>query len=152
STNRRNQPNYDAAVIAHAMLQQAGINADIEVLEWGAQQDKWQKGNYQMMSFSYSSRMDPSLSFEGVMGPKDTQPRKVWDDAESLELLTQSMRETDPAQRQKMFDDLHARMLEQVPLIPIFNTLATGAYRKNVSGFESSVFGTPQLWEVSKKD
>ncbi|OZI15701.1 peptide ABC transporter substrate-binding protein [Bordetella genomosp. 7] len=152
STNRRNQPNYDAAVIAQAMLQQAGINADIEVLEWGAQQDKWQKGNYQMMSFSYSSRMDPSLSFEGVMGPKDTQPRKVWDDAESLELLTQSMRETDPAQRQKMFDDLHARMLEQVPLIPIFNTLATGAYRKNVSGFESSVFGTPQLWEVSKKD
>lgn len=62
TTNKRNLPNFDTAVIAQAMLQQAGINVEIEVLEWGAQQDKWQKGNYQMMSFSYSSRMDPSLS------------------------------------------------------------------------------------------
>lgn len=152
STNKRNLPNFDAAVIAQAMLQEAGINAEIEVLEWGAQQDKWQKGNYQMMSFSYSSRMDPSLSFEAVMGPKDTQPRKVWEDAQALEQLTASMRETDPAKRQALFDALHGRMMEQVPIIALFNTLSTGAYRKNVEGFESSIFGTPQLWEVSKKD
>src|SRR5690606_4611708 len=149
STNRRNQPNYDAAVIAHAMLQQAGINADIEVLEWGAQQDKWQKGNYQMMSFSYSSRMDPALSYEGVMGPKETQPRKVWDDSQSLELLNKAMNESDIAVRNKIFHDLHGMMIEQVPIIPLFNTLSTGAYRKSVSGFESTLFGTPQLWEVT---
>jgi peptide/nickel transport system substrate-binding protein len=43
-------------------------------------------------------------------------------------------------------------MLEQVPIIPLFNTLSTGAYRKNVQGFESSIFGAPLLWEVSKAD
>lgn len=152
STNKRNLPNYDAAVITQAMLQQAGINADIEVLEWGAQQDKWQKGNYQLMSFSYSSRMDPALSFEAVIGDKTTQPRKLWDDPTARTLLDQAANAIDAKDRQPVLDKLHRLMLEQVPVIPLFNTLSTGAYRKNVSGFESSVFGMPQLWEVSKKN
>jgi len=151
-TNKRNTPNFDAAVIAQAMLQQAGINVEIEVLEWGVQHDRYQKGNYQMMSFSYSARMDPSLSFEAIMGSKDTQPRKAWDDPASQALLVASMRETDPQKRQKLFDELHTRMLEQVPMIPLYNSLSAGAYRKNVSGFKSSIFGAPQLWEVRKQD
>jgi len=152
STNKRNLPNYDAAVITQAMLQQAGLNADIEVLEWGAQQDKWQKGNYQMMSFSYSSRMDPALSYEAVTGDKATQPRKLWDDPGARALLEKATNATAPAERQAVLDQLHRLMLEQVPVIPLFNTLSTGAYRKNVKGFESSIFGTPQLWEVSKTE
>ncbi len=152
STNKRNLPNYDAAVITQAMLQQAGINAEIEVLEWGAQQDRWQKGNYQLMSFSYSSRMDPALSYEAVTGDKTTQPRKLWDDPTARALLEKATQATVPAERQALLDELHRLMLEQVPIIPLFNTLSTGAYRKNVTGFESSIFGTPQLWEVSKSD
>ncbi|MBO1011967.1 ABC transporter substrate-binding protein [Achromobacter sp. SD115] len=152
STNKRNLPNYDAAVITQAMLQQAGINADIEVLEWGAQQDKWQKGNYQMMSFSYSSRMDPALSFEAVTGDKASQPRKLWDDPGARALLEKATNATAPAERQALLDQLHRLMLEQVPIIPLFNTLSTGAYRKNVQGFESSIFGAPLLWEVSKTE
>lgn len=151
STNKRNLPNFEAAVIAQAMMQQAGINADIEVLEWGAQQDKWQKGNYQMMSFSYSSRMDPALSYEAVIGDKKAQPRKLWDDPQAIASLDTLFKTSEPAARQKIIDDLHALMLEQAPVIPIFNTLSTGAYRKDVVGFESTVFGMPQLWEVSKK-
>jgi len=151
-TNKRNTPNFDAAVIAQAMLQQAGINAEIEVLEWGVQHDRYQKGNYQMMSFSYSARMDPSLSFEAIMGPKDTQPRKAWDDPDSQTLLMRSMRETDPQQRQQLFDTLHTRMLAQVPMIPLYNSLSVGAYRNTVRGFKSSIFGAPQLWEVRKQD
>ena len=151
STNKRNLPNFEAAVIAQAMMQQAGINADIEVLEWGAQQDRWQKGNYQVMSFSYSSRMDPALSYEAVMGDKTTQPRKLWDEPNALAQLDALFKASEPSERQPIIDDLHARMLEQVPVIPIFNTLSTGAYRKNVVGFESTVFGMPQVWEVSKR-
>ncbi|WP_116082156.1 ABC transporter substrate-binding protein [Tropicimonas sp. IMCC34011] len=152
TTNKRNMPNFDAAVIAQAMLQAAGINVEVEVVEWGVQSSQWQAGNYQLMSFSYSARMDPVFSYEAVMGPKDEQPRKVWDDPESQEILIQAMNEPDEEKRQALIEDLHRRMVEFVPIIPLFNILSTGAYRDTITGYESSSFGGPQLWEVSKAE
>lgn len=149
-TNKRNQSNFDTAIVLQSMLQSAGINSAVEVLEWGAQQDRWQKGNYQIMAFGYSSRMDAALSYEAIMGPKDSQPRKVWEDKNALELLGQVTNETRDEERQKLFDQLHQAMIEQVPIIPIFNTLSVGASRKTVRGFSSNVFSAPLLWEVEK--
>lgn len=152
ATNRRNMPNFDAAVIAQAMLQAAGINVEVEVLEWGVQSSQWQAGNYQLMSFSYSARMDPVFSYEAVMGPKEQQSRKVWDEPISQEILIEAMNEADEEKRQALIEDLHRRMIEYVPIIPLFNTLSTGAYRDTITGYESSIFGGPQLWEVSKSE
>lgn len=149
-TNKRNQSNFDTAIVLQSMLQTAGINSAVEVLEWGAQQDRWQKGNYQIMAFGYSSRMDAALSYEAVMGPKDSQPRKVWEDKAALELLGQVTNETRDAERQKLFDQLHVAMIDQVPIIPIFNTLSVGASRKSVKGYASNVFSAPLLWETEK--
>ncbi len=55
-----------AAVVVQAMLQSAGINAEIEVLDWATQLDRYNKGNYQMQSFSFSARFDPAIAFEQI--------------------------------------------------------------------------------------
>ena len=150
-TNKRNQANFDTAIILQAMLQAAGIKAEVEVLEWGVQTDRWQKGNYQIMAFSYSSRMDPALNYEAVMGPKDSQPRKLWEDKAALDTLAEATDETRSEARQKLFDRLHTAMIDQVPIIPLFSTATAGASRKNVVGYSSNVFGAPLLWEVEKR-
>nr|WP_253206853.1 ABC transporter substrate-binding protein [Verticiella sp. GG226] len=150
TTNKRNPVHFDGALIAQAMLQQAGINTDIEVVEWGTQQDRWQKGNYQLMSFSYSARTDASLSYEAIMGPKDTQPRKLWDNPEAQALLEKSMSTDDVAERQKLFDELHVMMLKDVPVLALFNTLSAGAYRTSVKGYSSTLFSNAIYWEVEK--
>jgi hypothetical protein len=72
-------------------------------MDWAAQLDRYSKGEYQAMAFVYSARLDASLSFEMLMGPKATQPRKVWDNPEAQELLRQSMLTTDTAKRQALF-------------------------------------------------
>ena len=69
------------------MAQAVGIKIDIEVLDWAAQLDRYNKGDYQAMAFPYSARLDPSLSFEMLTGPKATQPRKVWDNPQAQEML-----------------------------------------------------------------
>ncbi len=79
ANKRATMPSMSAALVAQAMMQAVGINAQIEVLDWATQLDRYNKGNYQMMSFSYSSRLDPALSYEQFSGPKDKQPRKVWE-------------------------------------------------------------------------
>jgi len=149
--NQQYSHHFDMAVIAQAMLQQAGINAHIEVLEWGVQHARYQKGNFQIMSFSYSGRMDPALSFEAMMGPKATQPRKVWDDPASQELLMRSMAETDPAARQALFDQLHRNAIAQVPFIVTFNAMVKAVSHNDVVGYRSTLLDSPFLWEVSKK-
>ncbi|MEZ2409656.1 peptide/nickel transport system substrate-binding protein [Bosea sp. OAE752] len=148
ANKRSSVPSFNTAVIAQAMMQAVGINAEIEVLEWATQLDRYNKGNYQMQAFSYSSRFDPALGFEQISGPKDKQPRKVWEDPEALALIDKSMVVTDPAERQKLFDELHKRFIEQVPTIFTHNDLDIIAHSKRVTGV------TPwasqlRLWEVS---
>jgi peptide/nickel transport system substrate-binding protein len=99
---------------------------EIEVLEWATQLDRYNKGNYQMQAFSYSARFDPALGFEQFSGPKDKQPRKVWENPQALALIDKAMRSADKAERQPLFDDLHKRFIEEVPMIFTFNGIEPG--------------------------
>jgi peptide/nickel transport system substrate-binding protein len=147
--NKRYPQSFDAAVIAQQMLKNIGLNIEIEVLEWATQLDRYSKGNYQMQAFPYSGRLDPALSFESITGPKDKQPRKLWDNPEVQALLDKSMVVSDKAQRQAIFDELHKRFIDEVPMVMLYNGIVGGAAAKRVSGYTSSLTSLPRAWEVS---
>jgi peptide/nickel transport system substrate-binding protein len=150
--NKRSMvPSYDLAIIAQAMLQAVGINAQVEVMEWGTQLERYQAGRYQAMSFTYSARFDPALSFEQVTGNKDKESRKVWEDPVAIELLTQALKEGDVAKRQSIFDQLHERFIDQVPMIVMYNGLDIVALNQNVEGYDAWIGQKPRLWGVSIK-
>ncbi len=148
-TNKRYPQSFNSAVVAQQMLQAIGLNVDIEVLDWAAQLDRYNKGNYQIQAFPYSGRMDPSLSYESMTGPKDRQPRKLWDDPAVQALLEGSMVVGDKAERQAIFDELHKRFMADVPMVMLYNGIAGGAVGRRVNGYASSVTSLPRLWEVS---
>ncbi|MFX8731478.1 ABC transporter substrate-binding protein, partial [Acinetobacter baumannii] len=50
----------DIAVSIQAMLAAVGVNAQIEVLDWATQLQNYLVGKFQMSSFAYSARLDPS--------------------------------------------------------------------------------------------
>ncbi len=142
-------PSFEVAVIAQAMWQAVGINVEIETIEWATQLERYQKGNYQLQSFTYSARLDPALSYEAITGDKAKQPRKVWDSAEAQALMEKSMVVTDHAERQKLFDELHRRQIDDVPIIVLYNHLDTSAVSKRIKGFAPWYASTMRLWEVS---
>lgn len=142
---------FDAAVLTQAMAQEAGIKIDIEVLDWATLLDRYNKGDYQAMSFSYSSRLDPSLSFEMISGDKNAQPRKVWDNAESRKLMTSSMEISDRAQRQALFDKLEAEFRADAPMVVFYSSVETSAVRANVQNYAGWTLGQPRAWGVSLK-
>jgi len=148
-TNKRSgRPSFDMALIAQQMMQAVGLNVDIEVLEWGTQIDRYNKGNYQMMAFSYSARLDPALSYEQIAGPKDAQPRKVWENPEALKLIDKASTTSNVAERGKIFDELHKRFMADVPMIMVFNSVDVNAQQKRLQGFTPWVASKPRLWEV----
>ena len=150
-TNRNSQAMYDQAVLAQAMARDAGLNIELEVLDWGTQQDRYLSGSYQLVSFSWSARLDPSLSFEMFSGDKTKQVRKVWDNPEALRLLASSSAVSDQAARQAIFDQMEALFRQDVAMIPIFSGVRTSAARANVIGYRGWALGSPRAWGVSFK-
>jgi len=101
------------------------------------------------MAFVYSARLDPSLSFEMLTGPKAAQPRKVWDDPEAQEMLRQSMMIDDTAKRQALFDEMHKRFIADVPMIVLFNGAELTALRKSIKGYAGWLYPEPRFWGVT---
>ena len=147
--NKRYSFVFDSAVLVQAMAQAVGLRIEIEVLDWATQLDRYSKGDYQAMAFVYSARLDPSLSFEMLTGPKATQPRKVWDNPEAQEMLRQSMLTTDTAKRQALFDEMHRRFIADVPMIVLFNGSELAAHRSSVKGYAGWLYPQPRFWGVS---
>jgi peptide/nickel transport system substrate-binding protein len=147
--NKRYSYVFDAAVLVQAMAESVGIKIEIEVLDWATQLDRYNRGDYQAMSFVFSSRLDPSLSFEMLTGPKATQPRKVWDNPDAQKMLRESMLTFDKDKRQSLFDEMHRRFIADVPMIVLFNGSELAATGKNVVGFAGWPYGEPRFWGVS---
>lgn len=148
-TNKRPaRPSFNIALVAQQMMQAVGLNVELEVLEWATQLDRYNKGNYQMMVFSYSARLDPALSYEQFSGPKDTQPRKVWESTDALALVDKASALSDEAERRRIFDELHQRFVREVPMIMIYNSVDVTALSRRVNGYTPWVASKPRLWEV----
>ncbi|MDX3807956.1 MAG: ABC transporter substrate-binding protein [Bosea sp. (in: a-proteobacteria)] len=148
ANKRATVPSYPVAIMTQAMLEAAGIKAEIEILEWATQLDRFSKGNYQMMSFSYSARIDPAQSYNQFSGPKDNLPSKVWDSREADALIERATLIGDEAERKKIFDQLHTMMLADAPLIFLYNQVDTAVVSKRLQGFAPWVASKPRLWEV----
>ncbi|WP_404401948.1 ABC transporter substrate-binding protein [Pelagibacterium halotolerans] len=146
-TNRRSAISYDVAVIAQAMLQAAGINSKIEVLEWASQLDRFRSGNYQVMAFNYSNRADPALAYNAVTASKEERANAIWDNPEAIALLNAVLQEPEQAERQELFDRLHTLFLEDVPLLMLANGLDVGVAADNVTGYRTW-HGFARLWGV----
>jgi peptide/nickel transport system substrate-binding protein len=149
ATTQRYPALFDIAVMAQAMAQRAGIRVELDVVDWAALLDRYTKGDYQAMVFSYSARLDPSLSFDMFTGPKATEPRKAWDNPEVQVLLRESFATVDRARRQAIYDDLLRRLLDEVPIIALYSSVDTSAVRRNVVGYAGWALGQPRLWGVA---
>lgn len=147
-TTKRYNALYNGAVFIQSMAKAAGINIEIEVLEWATLLDQYLKGTYQSMFFSYAARLDAALSFQMLTGPKASQPNKVWDNPEAVALINQALVASDPKIRQALFDDLHKRFIADLPMIPLWNTPDIAAFRSNVIGYKSWPAAMPRIWGV----
>lgn len=150
-TNRHYPNMYDNAVMAQALLQAAGLNARIEVLDWATQLSNYQAGRFQISSFSYSARFDPALTYDLLLGRKDQRATVQWESAAAGRLLASALAGDDPAARREIFAKLHAAMAADVPIIGLYNGVGITAVGPGVKGYRTWPGSTPILWGTSKQ-
>jgi peptide/nickel transport system substrate-binding protein len=147
-TSRRDPQMFDAAVVIQAMAARAGVNLQIDTLDWPAHLARYTTGDYQLMVQSFSPRLDPTLSFGLFIGDKRQEPRKTWDTPRARELLDEATRTADSARRQTIFDQLSLDFLQEVPAVVLFNSARLSVVRAAVTGHQNWMSAQPRLWGV----
>lgn len=146
--SRRYMSVYLAALLAQDMLRRIGLVVEVEEMEWERQFDRYAKGDYQMMMFPYSARLDPALFFDMLTGPKSTQPHKVWDDEAAIGLIQRALESVDPIKKQSFLDQIQLRFVADLPMIPLWNSPSLTLRHKRVKGFEPWAARIPRYWGV----
>jgi peptide/nickel transport system substrate-binding protein len=147
-TSRRDPQMFDTAVIVQAMAAQAGLNVQIELMDWPAHLARYTTGNYQLMIESFSPRLDPTLSFGLFIGDKRKEPRKVWDSPHARDLLDEATQAANPAARQAVMDQLNSDFLAEAPAVVLFNSARLSVVRAAVTGHQNWLSAQPRLWGV----
>lgn len=146
--NKNFEGMFDQAVIIQALLQAAGINSQIETVEWGLQLERYTKGNYQAQSFGYSGRFDPMGAWERIVGPES---RKVWKDEAATALLKKGTEAANPEDVRKISDELYAMFIEEVPAVSLYHVNLALGFNRRLEGVKASPLEAPTLWNVSIK-
>ncbi len=138
-------------VLVRSMLRAVGINAVLNIMPWDEQLNaRYQTGKFQLQAFGQGGRNHPLLVFGKFIGPKAEKARFQWDDDEALATVRAAQRLQDPAELQSVLDDLHLRMLDEVPTLALFNFEYHDATRDNLQGFHTTPFMRTTLWGVWK--
>ncbi|WP_417455647.1 ABC transporter substrate-binding protein [Kordiimonas sp.] len=149
-TNRKYTNMFNNALVAQAMLQAAGIAAQIEVQDWASQLGNYFSGKFQLSSFSYSPLSNPVLRYNKLIGAKAKRAVYQWDSEEAADVLSEAIAEYDVGARIKKLEELHALMREEVPIIGLYNAHNVSALGADIEGFKPWPLNLPRLWGVSK--
>lgn len=147
-TNRRYSNMYDNAVVIQAMLHSAGINARLRVMDWATQLANYYSGDFQLSAFSFSALANPTSRYIKLIGDKDVRATYQWDSTDARRLLNSLLAARTLEERLANYDALHLKMVEEVPMIGLYNAHSLTAHRKTVSGFEPWPLGIPLFWGV----
>jgi len=149
--NKRYIGMYENAVLVQAMLTAAGINVELEVLDWAAQLENFFSGKFQLQSFGYSSRADPLVIYGMFTGKKADGASYQWDDPKALELYLKALATPGFDERKAILKQLHTMMTEQVPIQGLYYYPVIEAVSPKVVGYESWPLDKPRAWGVWKK-
>jgi len=151
-TNRKYPNMYSNSIVIQAMLQAIGMNAQIDVLDWASQLSNYFAGKFQLSAFSFSALANPALRYYKLIGSKDVRPVYQWEDPRAMDLLQKALNTYDTAQRQEIYTELHELMIEDVPIIGLYNAHTATAMQDSVRGYRAWPLNLPRLWGVWKSD
>ena len=144
---------HETAVVVRDMLRAAGLNVELELLPWKEQlDDGYRTGRFQLSLFLFGGRNSPTLSYGKFIGPKASIARFQWDDGDAFGLVQQAENANDDSALQSLYDQLHRRMLDAVPTIPLFNDERFDLLREGIQGYEPDRFMRVALWGVTPGD
>lgn len=132
----------DSATILQSMLNEVGIELEIESLELAAWSNKLGQGDtdFFIAGFGAVGFSDPDMNVYGPLHSNNIGLNNYcFYQNEELDNMIDSTRKiSDGEEREALFKDIQKLIRKEVPMIPYANTMQVVGLRKNVQGFKVS--------------
>jgi peptide/nickel transport system substrate-binding protein len=136
-------------------LAAAGIDAEVEILEWGTQLSDFVNANFGAMAFSVPFKIDPDRHYYGFVHPSTSQWNKYGEeqpDAQKMyDLVGEGRTETDQDARVEIYTEFQKLVNKNVPWISVARTDDLVGLQSNVNGNQPWLLPYTRYWTMWKE-
>jgi peptide/nickel transport system substrate-binding protein len=133
-----------------AQISEAGITANLELLEFGTLLDQLNNSNFQAVSLGWSGRPDPDGNIYGYFHSEGGLNRGGYANEEVDRLLEQTRAESEPDVRRDLYTQAMTIVAEEVAMIFVRFPAEIKVWRPIIEGFTHIPDGMMRLDAVSK--
>ncbi len=126
------------AQMIQQMLQQAGINVEIETSEFGKFLEDVSKGNFQMYSLSRNGIGDPDfyyVIFFAKNVPPEGQNRGYYNNRRVDRLILEGRSTFDRAKRKQIYGEIQRIVQEDLPYVSLYHQINVAVMDKGLQGY-----------------
>ena len=129
---------YEAvAQVVQSMAAEAGFDIRIRVVEFATTFKEAQAGNFQVFQINWSGRIDPDGNSYIFLHTGAPQNDGGYSNPEADKLMEEGRLIADPAQRKAIYEKMTGIVLNDEPIIYIFNRTIVIAHSKKLEGYRS---------------
>ncbi|MCH9627657.1 MAG: Oligopeptide-binding protein OppA [Chlamydiales bacterium] len=127
------ETNHRIAQVVQEQWEKAlGIEVKLAPQEWTAYYANLSEGNFDVGGLSWHARIrDPIYNLQLFTHAKDRLNMSNWEDLSFQQILEKAQKEEDPHKRLAYLEQAEARLMEQMPVIPIY--FLTMSFAKNAA-------------------
>jgi peptide/nickel transport system substrate-binding protein len=135
------------AQVAQNELKKIGLDAQLDVVEWGVYIDKWVKRDFDTMIELRGGAGEPDRFLYRTLYSTGGVNNFLFKDADVDKLLDQGRTQTKFADRKATYDKLQAAIAEKAPVIFLYSPNENQVLDKRLSGFK--LVGNGSLWYLA---
>ncbi|WP_078578824.1 glutathione ABC transporter substrate-binding protein [Salipaludibacillus agaradhaerens] len=148
-----NRERMDMAELVQAQLAVIGVDAEIEVLEWGAYLDNTAQGEHDMFILGWVTVTgDADYGMHALFHSDnhgEAGNRSFISNDELDNLLDQAREETDESAREALYKEAMEILVDEAPMLYIYHQTYLDGVRDEVQGYWKHPNGLYQLHDVS---
>ncbi|MCF6211384.1 MAG: ABC transporter substrate-binding protein [Gammaproteobacteria bacterium] len=132
------------ATVLQSQLREVGIEVDLRSYDWGTFYGDIKAGNFQMYSLSWVGIKTPDIfryAFHSNAVPPNGANRGRFRDARTDTLIEQAAAAPTLEKQAVLYRHLQARLLEQLPYVPLWYEDQVSATREGIEGYTLSLDG-----------
>ncbi len=130
------------AQVIQNQLKKIGVNAELEVVEWGTYIDRWTKRDFDSMVELRGGSGEPDRFLYRTLHSTGGVNNFLFKDAEVDKLLDKGRQLTTFAERKPVYDELQTLLAEKAPVIFLYCPFETHVMNKGIKGFKQVGYGS----------
>lgn len=132
-------------------LEPAGINVELERVEFGTLLEQGTSGDFQALFLGWSGRVDPDQNIYDFMVTDGDDNDSGYSNEEVDRLLNEARRISDEGERKELYDQAMEIIHEEAPYVYLYHQNNDFALQSNVEGFEAYPDGILRPIPLSKQ-